>query len=494
VAERHRLGRASPARCAIAAAFAVVGACAAPGPLSETDGDIAIDRIVHAARDAHALDDVRELASIGPRLTGSRDDARAIDWALGKFSRAGLQAVHRETWSIPSAWHRGFARAEMVAPERRAVPVSSYGWAGSTPRGGVTASLVRVDGAHIEREIARSSSTWRGRIVLVIPPAASDSLMAFAQLRRLVQAAQDAHALGMIRRDPRPGGLHTGPVAYDGKAVELPAVDIGETEARQLDRMTAAGETVRVHLEVSNTATSVPVPTANVIGELRGREHPEEIVLIGAHLDSWDLGTGAVDDGVGVATVIGVARTLKALAVAPRRSLRFVLFTGEEQGLLGSRAYVAAHRREIPNIVCALALDWGSGPIAGIPLSGHLEMAPAFSALAKRLAPLQPIRVGNGYSSFTDAYAFTVAGAPGIGLYQDSPGYGRVGHSADDTFERVDATALDRNVAITAALVMNLADRRERVGASWDAATTAAVLSRDGQRPALEALGLWPPR
>jgi carboxypeptidase Q len=436
---------------------------------------------------------VRELVSIGPRVTGSAEDARAADWATGRLRDAGLQDVHRETWTLPGGWRRGFARAELVVPVRRDLPVTSYGWAGSTPRGGVIAPLVRVNGAEIEREIATASSTWTGRVLLVSTPAGSDGLVAFAQLQHLVDAAYDAGALAMIRRDPRPGGLHTGPVAYDGKVVPLPVLDIGEAEARHLESMAAAGESVRVRLEVWNEATSKPERTANVIGELRGRDRPEEVVLIGAHLDSWDLATGAVDDGVGVATLLAVARTLRALGIQPKRTLRFVLFTGEEQGLLGSRAYVAAHHREMPNIICALALDWGSGPIAGIPLSGHREMAPVFAALAKRLARLQSIRVGNGYSNFTDAYPFTLAGAPGIGLYQDSPDYGRIGHSAEDTLDHVEGAALDRNVAVTTALALDLADRRERAGATWNATTAAAILSRDGQRPVLEALGLWPP-
>ncbi len=170
----------------------------------------------------------------------------------------------------------------------------------------------------------------------------------------------------MIKRITRPGVLltHTEPLSFGLSFFPRIAVlDIADEQYKLIDSMLQAGRPVRMRLIVHNGFTSGPIDCANLVGEIPGYEHPEQVVIVAAHLDSWDLGTGAIDDGFGAAAVLGVAEQMMRAGVKPRRTIRFVLFTGEEQGLLGSQAYVRRHKDDLANILCVFALDWGQGPI-----------------------------------------------------------------------------------------------------------------------------------
>jgi carboxypeptidase Q len=214
--------------------------------------------------------------------------------------------------------------------------------------------------------------------------------------------------------------------------------------------------------------------------------------LLGAHLDSWDLGTGAIDDGTGVAAVLGAAEAIKLSGRKPRRTIRFVLFTGEEQGLLGSRAWVKRHAAEISNLVCALVLDWGQGPIAALPVAGHDELKTDLAPLVELLNGVQKFRLADDFLTFTDAYAFTLAGVPGLAFYQDSRDYTLLGHSAADTYDKVDSQVLARNTATLSVAGFWIADSPERVGTVWPSAEIPRHLTDLKQRPMLEIFGLWP--
>jgi Zn-dependent M28 family amino/carboxypeptidase len=414
---------------------------------------------------------------------------------MAKMRAYGLQNVHEEPWWLARGWRRGHASGEMVVPRRVPLQLSAYGWTGSTGDGGIVADLVASDPSPGAKGLAERAARWKGKIVMVLEGDASrsDRVAGFVNFGALVRAAEQAGAAALIRHDPRPGPfLHAEPVDFRGAGFRIPVLDIDQPQQAMLEGLLRQGERVRIHLDVRNEVSDGPVSSSNVVGEIRGRERPGRIVLVGAHIDSWDLATGAVDDGFGTAAVLGAARVLVDSGRAPRRTIRFVLFTGEEQGLLGSRAYIRAHRTEMAQLACALALDWGAGPIAAIPLAGHDEMREVFQRAADRLHGVQPIRVLDGYLGYTDAYAFTLAGVPGIGLFQDSPGYDAIGHSPADTLDKVDPRMLDRDVAVLALLALEVADAPHGIGDAWDAPTTARTLVRARQDVALRGLGMWP--
>jgi carboxypeptidase Q len=207
-------------------------------------------------------------------------------------------------------------------------------------------------------------------------------------------------------------------------------------------------------------------------------------------LDSWDQGTGAIDDGFGVAAVLGSAKSIIESGLKPQRTLRFVLFTGEEQGLLGSRAYTSRHQAEMKNVVCTLVLDWGYGPITKYLLGGHAELTSALDELFPVLTGVVSPQVGKGFLTYTDGFSFTLAGVPEIGLFQDSPDYGLLGHSAADTLDKTDPEVLARDSAALAISDLWFADYPVQVASHWSPAKTAQML--DDQRRFLQALELWP--
>lgn len=315
-----------------------------------------------------------------------------------------------------------------------------------------------------------------------------------AKLPAFLQAANAAHAAAVIIEDPRPGTLlpHTGPASFSDAAYPIPAVDMAKEHRKLIIRLLDKGTSVRIRMDIQNQVSAGPAESANLLGEIPGLQHPEEIIVLAAHLDSWDLGTGAIDDGFGVAAVLWAADAIVASGLKPRRTIRIALFTGEEQGMLGSRAYVRSHQSEIRNHVCALALDWGHGPITGMPLAGHTELAAPLKHFAEIAAGFGLLKIDNSYLTFTDAYSFTLAGVPGIGFLQNSHDSSLLGHSAGDTLDKVDTDVLVRDAALAAQAVFWIANQPTRIGRVFDKEETLRVLTQDKERPNLEALGLWP--
>jgi hypothetical protein len=438
---------------------------------------------------------LKELSDdIGPRLTGSAGDSRAAEWALQTMRAIGLQHVHEEPWHLEHGWKRGFARAQLASPFPLELTVSSYGWAGSTPAGGVEAEVIEVNSNALSEEVRQNSDRWTGKVLLLVPKDANqrDMLALISQRPEFLSAAKQAGAVAVLDRDPRPGMMlvHTGPLAFPGRSSVLPVLDIAAEHEALIRRVIEEGKAVRLKVEVQNSFTPGVVISNNIVGEIPGTQQPEQIVVLGAHLDSWDLGTGAIDDGFGVAAILGAAKSIVASDVKPNRTIRVVLFTGEEQGLLGSRAYVQEHRAEASNFLCALVLDWGNGPITKYLLSGHDEFAAPLENLFNSIADVAAVGTGNGYLTYTDAYAFVFAGIPGITPFQNSPNYALVGHSAADTLDKVEADILKRDSAILALSSLWIANYPTRIGTHWPPGKTAEMLSE--QRTALQALGLWP--
>ncbi len=452
-----------------------------------------------AAMDSHAYEFLEELSDdIGGRVTGSPQAAKAIAWGAEKMRAIGLENVHTEAWRISRGWTRISAEAEIVSPVHRRLLVDSLGWVGSTPAAGVQAEILPVNFFRLEEEIRENSSRWAGKVLLVVYGAQVYERRPEDAVRfgRFLKEAWAAHAAAVIsgQRGSKSAGMHlthTGALGY-AAYFEIPVVSMAAEDQEQLERLTDRGKSVRIRMNVQNRVTEGPVETANVVGEIRGTEHPEQIIVVGGHLDSWDLAEGTTDNGVGTVATLGAAEAIVKSGFKPRRTIRFILFTGEEQGLLGSLAYVKAHHDEMGDHVAAVVLDNGQGPVIGLNLGGRADLIPAVKKLAASLRAFGDLVVDDRTDFGTDTGSFTLAGLPGINLEQDSPDYKYTHHSAADTFDKVRADILTRDAAVMALTAFWIADRPERLASPWPAEKTARMLIEKKEDIELKAYGLWP--
>ncbi|HET9792829.1 MAG TPA: M20/M25/M40 family metallo-hydrolase [Thermoanaerobaculia bacterium] len=480
-------------------AAAVARAAPAKPGLSPSELPAAAPAIIERAlAGGSGEEDLRDLClRIGGRLTGSPAADRAIEWAAGRMRAIGLENVHAEKFSLRRGWERGSASLETTFPVRRSLRVVSYGWTGSTPASGVDAEIVPVNLFRLDDEM-KNAAAWKGRIVLTVERGEKPANWAprAATLETLVRRALAAGAAGVALAPlaGAAGGMdlaHTTSLAFDG-IDDIPVVSLTPEGHSAVERLLATRGKVRARLRVLNRVTAGPVESANVVGEIRGRERPREVVLAGAHLDSWDLAQGATDDGFGVAAVLQSARAILGTGIRPRRTLRFVLFTGEEQRFVGSIAYVRAHAAEMADLVAVFVLDDGPGPIDALHLGGRREAVDAARRLAGELSRFGRIAVDDEVEAGMDTLPFTLVGAAAVGIGQDSPAYARTHHSEADTIDAVDPAMIRRDSAVFAALAFWAADRPERLARPWPPAATAKLLGERGLEDGLRFYGLWP--
>lgn len=449
------------------------------------------------AMDSRAFDFLTELSdNVGARVTGTPQAQRAVDWGLEKMKAIGLQNVRAEKWSMWKGWTRGKAEAELLAPMHRALTIDAMGWTGSTAAGGTEGEVVTANLFDLDEEI-KNISRFRGKIVLMKPEGTpkKSGMMMFAQFGDFLKDLQRAGAIGVIGGQ---GGFpaegmhltHTGILGFAADFA-IPVVDMTREDQGQLERYLAAGRTVRIKLNVQNSFTNGPVESANVVGEIVGREHPEEIIVVGAHLDSWDLSEGTTDNGTGSVSVLAAADAIVKSGVRPRRTIRFVLFTGEEQGLLGSIAYVKQHESEMKNHLGDIVLDIGQGPVKEIQLGGRKDLVADVQPFADSIANIRPVKVSDKTEFGTDTGPFILAGLPGINLDQDSPDYKYTHHSGADALEAVKSDVLTQNATIMALTAFWIADRPERLAIPWPAEKTARMLREKGDYDMLKAFNLW---
>jgi Zn-dependent M28 family amino/carboxypeptidase len=284
---------------------------------------------------------------------------------------------------------------------------------------------------------------------------------------------------------------HTGILGFNAEFA-VPVLSMTAEDQGQLERYIARGLTPRARFNVQNTFTNGPVETANVVGEIRGREKAEQILVVGGHLDSWDLGQGTTDNGSGTATVLGAAEAIAHSGQRPRRTIRFVLFTGEEQGLDGSFAYIKQHQPEMANHLGNLVLDAGQGAVKGFQMGGREDLVEVFQPFADSLANFDKMTVDDKVESGTDTLPFSMAGLPGINMLQDTGDYKYTHHSAADTLDAQKPEVLTQNATLMALAAFWIADRPERFAAPWPAARTAKMLVGQHEDEMLKAFGLWP--
>jgi carboxypeptidase Q len=467
------------------------GACS----VQKSCADLAPTMIQSALGPAPLEENLRYLSdTIGGRVTGTPSADRAADWGVQAFRHAGVDDVHTEKFTIPVGWSEGHTHLEILSPAPFAVRLVSIGWSPPTPEGGITADVVDA-GMGDDAGFARAGTAAKDAIVLIH----SNFLVTWDDLSKeytigpaIVDRALQAGAVALLWMSSRPNLLlyrHT--LAVNGEVEKMPQAVVAREDAERIARFLAAGQKVHVHFEMPNRLSG-PVDSENVVAEIRGREKPDEFLVLGAHLDSWDMGTGALDNGCNIAMVIDAARVIHASGTIPRRSIRFILFTGEEQGLLGSAAYAHAHRAELDNMVAAIIFDSGVGKVTGYALGGRKDIAAPVRAALEPIASLAVKDFTMDAGMDTDNFDFLLEGVPTLVAIQDPANYMLNYHATSDTFDKVDIAELKHHSGIAAVTAFALADAEQRIGPRQSRAEIEKLLRDTGLDKEMQQAGFWP--
>jgi carboxypeptidase Q len=430
---------------------------------------------------------------IGGRVTGSPQMAQAVDWAVGAFRTSGVE-VHTEVYKFPNVWSGGNTRLEVLGPVSFPVSLVSVGLSPATPADGIEAPLVFV-GEGSEEDFARAGAAVKGAILLLhtnITYTWADLFSEYEMAPPIMDRALKGGAAAILWTGERARKLlyrHTN--STNGALEPLPQAVLAREDALRLMReVTANPGKVRLRLTMPNKISG-PVEQFNVVGEIRGYEKPDEVVVLGAHLDSWDLGTGALDNGCNAAMVIEAARAIKATGLLPRRTIRFILFTGEEQGLLGSWQYVRAHRAELDKYRGVVIFDAGIGRVTGYSLGGRPDIEPAIREILKPFAGWGVDQHTLDVSWGSDHFDFLLEGVPTLVANQEVANYTENYHAASDTFDKVDIRELKLNTVLAAVTVWGIADRTEPIGKRQSRAEIEESLKNSGMDKELKLYKMW---
>jgi hypothetical protein len=468
-----------------------VQACSATGEnLCE---QVAPKIIANARGDSPIAENLRKLTEdVGGRVTGTPAAKRAVAWGVAAFRDAGVD-VHTETYTIPITWSEGASRIAILSAQPFPVRLVSVAWAPATPSGGIEAPVV-LAGEGTEGDFAKLGGSAKGSILLVhskVLKTWDDLFEEYINAPGIIQRAKAAGAPAILWMSSREGSLlyrHTN--SLTGKIDILPQAILARDDALRLERSVAAGEAVRVRLDLPNRIGG-PAEQENVVAEIRGREKPDEWVLLGAHLDSWELGTGALDNGCNAALVVEAARDIQRTGIRPRRSIRFALFTGEEQGLLGSWAYVRAHRAELDRARAAIVFDMGIGKVSGFMLDGRKDIE---AGVVEAMKPIESWDANHHVLDAplgTDNFDFLLEGVPNLIANQEEANYIANYHASSDTLDKVDLQALKRNTAIAAVTAFGIAERAEPLGPRQSRPEIESLLKASDLERQMKIESLW---
>lgn len=451
----------NPARCLLLLSALALGAQTAP-QLQKTAERIRTE----AFRTHGAYADLAWLCDhIGARLSGSPQLEQAIAWAQTRMQAAGLVNVHTEPVLVPH-WVRGAESAELLLPAPHRLNILGLGGSVGTPQGGITADVAVVGSFD---ELAQLGAAVKGKIVLYDVPFQGYGHTVVYRQDGAARAAKFG-AVAALVRSVGPVSLdtpHTGMMVYDPAYPKIPTAAVTIEAATQMRRMQDRGE--RIQLKLQMGAQTLPdALSANVVGELRGSEKPEEVILLTGHLDSWDVGQGAQDDGAGTVIALEAARLLQQLGLKPRRTIRVVLWTNEENGLRGGKAYREAHRAELGNIIAAIESDSGSERLKGFSLEMQKASpevkAAALASLKKLGTVLEPFGAADfrlGHSG-ADVSPMVAEGVPGLGVEHAATHYFDIHHTQADTFDKIQKDDLAINAAALASFAYALAQSEVR--------------------------------
>jgi Zn-dependent M28 family amino/carboxypeptidase len=483
--------------------FTLSAICFAATPPTETD-DAA--RIIQAALQPSTLEsNLRRLTDeVGGRVPGTPAMQRAIDWGVQMFKAAGADSVHTEEFTIPYSWSEGATEMTVSAtgtaldPKLAHVPkvefrvrCVSIAWA---PALASVKHVPVVDvGGGSPADFAKAGDI-SGKIVLVhsvVLKTWNDLLAEYANAPPVITAAVKGKAKAIAFMATREHDIlyrHTN--SNEGEIDRIPQVLVAREDGERISRLLASGHPVWANLSIPNQIGG-PIQTANVIAEIKGSEKPGEFVILGAHLDSWELGTGALDNGCNAALVVDALRAIKASGLQPRRSIRFILFSGEEEGLLGSRAYSIAHRPELDKAAGVIIWDAGTGKTTGFADGGRNDVLNTGKRL---IAPLQQFGLTELKTDMewgTDHFDFMLEGVPTFVADQEEANYLENYHAVSDTYDKVDFTQLKKHVAEAAEFSFALANLPEKIGPRFTRAQIEQSIRETNSVEMFKAFGLW---
>lgn len=465
-----------------------------PDPIN-SDVRVDADQLTGSVYTGPGMKTLRELSDgFGGRLTGSPAYNRAAEWAAEKFRSYGVANVKLEPFTMANGWVRGTASGELLTPVARTLHLESLGWSPSTPPGGIEGEVISVEDVAPEHLKAMADKI-KGKIVFMDEGKILGEHWpkTFPALEASYPLLRDAGALGVVFSDhDRNNVLNATDPNWGSNLFALPGAQLGMEDSQLIRRSLEKGP-VRLQFELHNTTTG-PTQVNNVIAEIRGSEKPDEWILIGAHLDSWDFGTGAQDNGSGSAMVLEVARAIAAMGKVPRRSIRFALWGGEEQGLLGSFAYTQSHLAEIGNCVAVLNTDNGAGHPKGWKLQSRKDLQKAMQPISDSVLK----DIGGGGLSLqmtydTDHGPFMLLGVPALDLWVDMSHYGEVHHKSSDTFDKVDPVDFKADTAILAVTGWVIAQNATPIAPHLDHAAVAEMLKNSELDTLLAYIGQWKP-
>src|SRR6201997_1504310 len=466
-----------------------------------------VNQVIQAALQPSPLqDNLRRLTdNIGGGVPGTLRMQHANPWGVQAFTAAGAERVHTEGFQIPNSWAEGNTQmtattAYEVSPTKvgggtvltsfriRAVSVA---WA---PALAPVKHVPIVDvGAGTEADFQKAGDV-SGKIILVhtvVLKAWEDLFAEYANAPPVIDRAVKAKARAVAFMATREHDIlyrHTNSGA--GEIDRLPMVIVAREDGERIARLLAAGQIVWGDLSIPNQIGGA-ISSSNVVAEIRGGEVPDEFVLLGAHLDSWELGTGALDNGCNAALVIDALRAIKASGITPRRTIRFVLFSGEEEGLMGSRAYVFAHRAELDKAEGVIVYDSGTGKTTGFSIGGRKDV---YYAAKPLLAPLEQFGVKDVLTTMewgTDHFDFMLEGVPTFVADQQEANYLENYHAVSDTYDKVDFAQLKKHVAEAAALAVGLANLPEKIGPRLSRAQIEQTILDTHSQQMFKDFGLW---
>ncbi|MED5381116.1 MAG: M28 family metallopeptidase [Verrucomicrobiota bacterium] len=395
--------------------------------------------------------------TFGPRFTGSKNLEDAIDWCLAEMEKDGFQNVRGEEVIVPR-WVRGSESVELLSPRRRELPMLGLGGSVGTPAGGITADVLVVNGFD---DLKKRAAEAKGKIVLFNVPFTAYRETVIVRTQGAIHAAQ-AGAVASLIRSVGPFSMqtpHTGGMSYANGVEKIPHAALSLEDANMLTRMAARGEKLRIQLKME--ARTLPDGISrNVIAEILGREKPEEIVIVSGHIDSWDVGQGAMDDGGGCLAAWEAARLMLKLGLRPRRTVRVVLWTNEENGIRGALQYAKQHEAALARHTLAIESDAGVFRPTGFGFLGSGRGMEVIRGVGKLLDPIGAGNIAKGCRG-ADVLKLVRGGVPVMHLEVDREKYFWYHHTDADTIDKLDQGEFNQCVAAMAVMAYVIADLPE---------------------------------
>jgi carboxypeptidase Q len=469
---------------------------------ARSDAELLIQEALKPSPMEHNLRHLTD--EIGGRVPGTPAMDRAVAWGVAAFKEAGADRVHTEDFKLPNSWAEGATVVSVssigtaIDPKLATIPPVEFKVRAVSIALAPALTAKHVPVVDVGRGTAadfKKAGDISGKLILVH----SDVLKTWADLFNeymdappVIDAAVKGKAKAIAFIATREHDIlyrHTNAMA--GEIDRIPMVVVAREDGERMGRLVTSGHPVWTDLSIPNKIGG-PVTASNVVAEIRGSEKPDEFVILGAHLDSWELGTGALDNGCNAALVVDALRTIKASGLKPRRTIRFILFSGEEEGMVGSRAYAVAHRNELDKAVGVAVIDAGVGRVTGFTLSGRKDTA---DAVARIVAPLKQFDATtlktDDVEWGTDHYDFMLEGVPTLVAEQEEGNYLANYHATSDTFDKVDIPQLKKHAAEMTVVAFGIANAKDRLGARLSHAEIDKIFRDTHTDEQMKSLGIW---